>query len=77
MNPAEWIDYVSHNKDYLAKEIRDHMPETDFSNILPGLAPIVYLQKKHGAIELTFEAVNLEIDEYGAVKRADALTPAQ
>ena len=77
MNPVEWINYVSDNKDYLVREIRDQMPGTEFSSILPGLAPIVYLQKKHGAIELTFEAVNLEIDEFGSVKKADSLTPAR
>ena len=77
MNPAEWITYVSENSDYLVREIRDQMPNTEFSSILPGLAPIVYLRRKHGAVELTFEAVNLEIDEHGSVKKAGSLTPAR
>ena len=77
MNPSGWSEYLTGNRDYLVKEIRDQMQETEFSNILAGLAPIVYLQKKHGAIELTFEAENLEADELGAVKRADTLTPAR
>ena len=78
MNPAEWINFVAEHKEYLIGQIRCHLPEANFTNIMAGLPPpVVYLQHKHGMIELNCEAVKIGLDNKGKVSKVEVIKPSQ
>lgn len=77
MNPAEWFDFMAEHKEHIVEEIRAHLPDVDFTSIVAGFPPVVYLLEKHGMIELTFEAVQLNLDNKGSVKKVEIFNPAQ
>ena len=76
MNPAEWFSFVDKNENYLVEHIRSHLLGTELSSILPGLPNTIYLRQMHGMIELTFDAVQLELDEEEKVISVDHLVPS-
>jgi len=62
----------------LNRQLHVHLPEAQFSNITAGLPPpVVYLQQRHGRIELSFEAVRLELDETGDIASAKIVEPPE
>ena len=76
MNPAEWFDFMAEHKEHVVKQIRTHLPDVDFTSIVTGLPPVVYLQEKHGTVELTFEAVQLNLDNKGNVNKVKIFNPS-
>ncbi|MFH1570775.1 MAG: hypothetical protein ABIL09_22475 [Gemmatimonadota bacterium] len=67
MQPEEWIRYVADNRERLLPQLRERMPDLKFSSIMPGVFPVIYLQRPHGSVELGFLAVELTLDEAGDV----------
>ena len=78
MTPAEWMRFVAENKEQLVDQLRVHLPEAEFTNIAAGLPPsVVYLQQRHGLIELGLEAIRLELDDVGRVSGVETVEPGE
>ena len=75
MQDREWIQFVSDNRERLMPQLRECMPDVEFSNIMPGVFPVVYLQRPHGTLELGFLALHLEVDESGDVQGVTVVDP--
>jgi len=75
MDPEEWIHFVWEHRDLLIKQLQSRLPETEFTNIAPGLYPILYLQRPHGRIELNFVAVKVGLDDKRNIKEAEIRRP--
>jgi len=75
MDPEEWIHFVWEHRDLLIKQLQSRLPEAEFTNIAPGLYPILYLQRPHGRIELNFVAVKVGLDDKRNIKEAEIRRP--
>ena len=62
MEAAEWGDFVVENKEVLMDQMLGWIPLAKFTDIFPGTPYTVYLQKKRGSLNITFESVRLEFD---------------
>ena len=75
MRDEEWIRFVCDNRERLVPQLRECVPDLEFSSIMPGVFPVVYLQRPHGAVELGFMALHLEIDEAGDLQGVTVVDP--
>ena len=74
MTPAEWFDLMEENAEHVAEQIKTCLPEVDFTSIKVGLPPIVYLQQQQGRVEVTVNAVKLDLDDRGNLNKVKILT---
>jgi len=77
MDHEEWFHFVWEHRDPLIKQLQSLLPEAEFTNIAPGLYPILYLQRPHGRIELNFVAVKVELDDERNIKEAEIWSPPE
>ena len=77
MNPAEWFDFMEENTEHVIEQIKACLPDLDFTSIKVGLPPIVYLQQWRGMTEVTINAVKLDLDDKGNIKKVEILTPSK
>lgn len=75
MQDQEWIKFVVENRDRLLPQLRERVPDLEFSSIMPGVFPVVYLQRPHGAVELGFLALQLEVDKEGNIAEVKVVDP--
>lgn len=75
MQDQEWIVYITENRDRLMPQLRERVPDLEFSSVMPGLFPVVYLQRPHGAVELGFLALQLDLDEEGNIQEVKVVDP--
>jgi len=76
MNPAEWFKFVAKNENYILEQLRSHLPNVDFTSILPGLPHIMYLRQRQGMVELIFGAVQLGLDEECKITSINEYAPS-
>ena len=76
MDHEEWIRFVWLNRPSLIDQLRPLLPgDIEFTNIDPGLHPIIYLKRPHGSFELGFLALKVELDEQDDIRPIDILWP--
>ena len=75
MDDEAWIRHVAEGRDRILPQLQALLPDIEFTSIMPGIFPIIYLQRRHGAVELGFAAVEAELDEEGAIQRVEVLEP--
>lgn len=73
MDHEEWIRFVWLNRASLIQQLQKLFPDVEFTNIDPGLYPIIYLKRLHGQVELDFQAVKIELDDEDDIREATLL----
>ena len=76
MDHEEWIDFVLENRESLLERLKSLLPHTKFTNIAPGLYPIIHLQQPHGRVEPNIQAARVGLDDEGRVQEAELLNPS-
>jgi len=70
----EWIRFVWLNKPALSEQIKALLPkEIEFTDIDPGLAPIIYLKRLHGNMSLNFLALKVALDDQEDIREIQIL----
>ena len=73
MDHEEWIRFVWLNRASLIQQLQKLFPDVEFTNIDPGLYPIIYLKSLHGRVELSFQAVKIELNDEDDIREATLL----
>ena len=75
MNPADWFDLMDEKQDVVTEQVRQQLPDVEFSTMKVGLPPVIYLQHGHGKGADTANPAKLDLDEGGNVAGVELLTP--
>ena len=75
MQDKDWIHFIADNRERLMPQLRERVPDLEFTSIMPGAFPIVYLQRPHGTIELGFLALQLDLDDDGNIREVRVVEP--